>query len=354
MELPRKDGYKTKLLIIFTGGTIGSAPGADGLAPDGAAARLLLQLFAARRPTPLADSVEWTVCEPLSTLSENITPEHWNRLLDALQPILSERRPAYEGILITHGTDTLAYTAALLDQWLTDVPLPVVLVSSQLPLQNPAADGVDNLAAAVDFIADTHAPGVFAACRGEDGGSVIHRGISLRQCDTATDQFVSFGPPLGTIVEHRFRPTCDLWLSAAPPLSVPRGRLLPCVLPLSPVPGFDYRCVELTQDVRAVLHGVYHSGTACAGDGEHSPYSLLYLQKRCREREIPVFLAPVRREDYATSHELRRAGIYPLYGLSYEAAYTRLLIAFSCCVNAADALGRLGLPAQNDIERAGN
>jgi len=290
----------------------------------------------------------------LSILSENITPTHWNRLLGALQPVLRECSSAYEGIVITHGTDTLAYTAALLDQRLAGVSLPIVLVSSQLPLQDPAADGVDNLAAAVDFIADTHTPGVFVACRSKNGGSAIHRGISLRQCDTVTDQFASFGPPFGTIVEHRFRPDRGPQLSAVPPLSVPPGRLLPCVLPLTPVPGFDYRSVQLTNDVRAVLHGAYHSGTACVEDGKHSPYSLLSLAEHCRERGIPLFLAPIRREVYATSRELRRAGIYPLYGLSYEAAYTRLLIAFSCCADAAEALDRLGLPAQNNTERAGN
>lgn len=116
----------------FYGGTIGSAPGADGLAPDGHTARLLLQLFASRRPTPLTDIVEWTISEPLSILSENITPTHWNRLLGALQPVLRECSSAYEGIVITHGTDTLAYTAALLDQRLAGVSLPIVLVSSQL------------------------------------------------------------------------------------------------------------------------------------------------------------------------------------------------------------------------------
>ncbi len=314
----------------------------------------MLQLFAEQRPTPRADAVEWTVCEPLSILSENLTVDHWNRLLDTLRPVLREGRAAYEGIILTHGTDTLAYTAALLDQLLAGTPLPVVLVSSQLPLQEPAADGVDNLAAAVDFIADTHMPGIFAACRGEDGGSVIHRGIALRQCDTATDRFSSFGPPLGTITEHRFHPADGRPLPAILPLSDPPGRLLPCVLPLSPAPGFDYRCVRLTGDVRAVLHGAYHSGTACAGDGENSPYSLLYLHKRCRERGIPLFLAPVRSEAYATSRELRSAGVYPLCGLSYEAAYTRLLIAFSRCTDPAQALKWLGLAAQSDSKRAGN
>ena len=72
------------------------------------------------------------MCEPLSILSENLTVDHWNRLLDTLRPVLREGRAAYEGIILTHGTDTLAYTAALLDQLLAGTPLPVATLLKKI------------------------------------------------------------------------------------------------------------------------------------------------------------------------------------------------------------------------------
>jgi len=53
--------------------------------------------------------------------------------------------PEYDGIVLTHGTDTMAYTASALSFMLENLPIPVIVTGSQLPLQHPLSDGVDNI-----------------------------------------------------------------------------------------------------------------------------------------------------------------------------------------------------------------
>ena len=66
----------------------------------------------------------------------------------------------YDGIVVTHGTDTMAYTASVLSFMLHNIPIPVVLTGSQLPILHPLTDGVENLRCAFAMAA-SGAPGVF-------------------------------------------------------------------------------------------------------------------------------------------------------------------------------------------------
>lgn len=61
-------------------------------------------------------------------------------------------RDGYDGIIVTHGTDTLTFTANYFSQIFCDIPVPLVLVSALLPLEDPESNGPDNFAAAVTFI----------------------------------------------------------------------------------------------------------------------------------------------------------------------------------------------------------
>ena len=141
-----------KLLVLATGGTIASEPGENGLQPELSAAELVRQ--------SLHNVTGCTIhCRDILSLdSSNIQPEEWQ--LIARQT--AEACRDYDGIVITHGTDTMAYTASALTYMLRGVPIPVVLTGSQLPLVHPLSDAPDNLRCAAAMAA-SGIPGVFLA-----------------------------------------------------------------------------------------------------------------------------------------------------------------------------------------------
>ena len=108
------------ILLLTTGGTIASTPTAEGLAPgmDG-------QDLARRLPF-LTDRYTVTVRDILHLDSSNIQPEEWQ----VIARHVFESKADYDGIIITHGTDTMAYTASVLSFMLQDIRIPVVLTGA--------------------------------------------------------------------------------------------------------------------------------------------------------------------------------------------------------------------------------
>ena len=116
-------------------------------------------------------------------------------------------------------------------------------------------------------------------------------------------------------------------------------RLEPCVTYIMPYVGIDYSSYSFGKGVRAVLHGSYHSSTACtergAGLGAFTSRSVLYLARRCKEKGIDIFLSPLpesmRATDgtYSTTADMIGSGVQPIYSLTNEAAYIKLCLAYS-------------------------
>ena len=142
---------KKKILLLTTGGTIASVPGEDGLQPhrSDVMERELMQL---------RTYYDITVRDVMCLDSSNIRPEEWQLMAREVY----ETRSGYDGIVVSHGTDTMAYTAAALTFMLPDIDLPVVFTGSQLPLADMLSDGPDNLRTAFAMAAAGHA-GVFLA-----------------------------------------------------------------------------------------------------------------------------------------------------------------------------------------------
>lgn len=142
---------KKKILLITTGGTIASIPGGEGLEPhrSGVMERELEQLR-----TYYDISVKDAMCLD----SSNIRPEEWQTLARDI----FELRPGFDGIVVSHGTDTMAYTASAVTYMLPNIDLPVVFTGSQLPLSDMLSDGPDNLRTAFAMAA-SGCPGVFLA-----------------------------------------------------------------------------------------------------------------------------------------------------------------------------------------------
>ena len=139
------------ILLLTTGGTIASVEGGQGLEPhrSGVMDRQIQQLR-----TYYDISVRDVMCLD----SSNILPEQWQQIAR----VVFQCREQYDGIVISHGTDTMAYTASAVTFMLPGINLPVVFTGSQLPLLDVLSDGPDNLRTAFAMAASGH-PGVFLA-----------------------------------------------------------------------------------------------------------------------------------------------------------------------------------------------
>ena len=124
-----------KILMLGTGGTIACVPSADGLVPD-------LDGPAKIKLVPeLEDVCAIETKQILNLDSSNLAPQHWKIIAEAIAAHYEQ----YDGFVITHGTDTMAYTAAALSQMLCNCQKPVVLTGAQLPIQAEGSDAPDNI-----------------------------------------------------------------------------------------------------------------------------------------------------------------------------------------------------------------
>ena len=142
---------KKHILLLTTGGTIASMPGGEGLEPhrSGVMERELEQL---------RTYYDITVKDVMCLDSSNIRPEEWQTIACSI----FEYRAGFDGIVVSHGTDTMAYTASAVTFMLPNIDLPVVFTGSQLPLADMLSDGPDNLRTAFAMAASGH-NGVFLA-----------------------------------------------------------------------------------------------------------------------------------------------------------------------------------------------
>ena len=139
------------ILLLTTGGTIASVPGGDGLQPADAG------VFE-REMEQLRTYYDITVRELICLDSSNIRPVEWQLIAEGIW----NNRHGFDGIVVSHGTDTMGYTASAVTFMLPNIDLPVVFTGSQLPLADVLSDGPDNLRTAFAMAAAGH-PGIFLA-----------------------------------------------------------------------------------------------------------------------------------------------------------------------------------------------
>lgn len=315
------------ILVVYTGGTIGSAA-RDGVIDVSSAARsALIERFQTETGGRGVDFDE--IC-PMQMLSENCTPAHWLELVSALD---GADMAKYDGVIITHGSDTLSYTASLLGCLYGGLGIPVVITASGKPLDDPRTNGVRNFAAAVSLIKNVGLPGVFAVYENSRGVMDVYLATRLMEADLYAGDFSGFGGgPLGKmeggrleVYERPGNPTIEELKAPRAQLRAPHA-FESDVLAISPYPGLDYTLFDLSRsNVKAVLHRLYHSSTACATPGRHALPAFI---RRCRAQGIKVFVQSVRGGDqYVTAREMIEAGAVALPMMSFEAAYVKLCLA---------------------------
>ncbi len=139
-----------KILLLTTGGTISSVSSNNGLIPSNL--DHLLSYIG-----PLND-IELSSKELMVLDSTNIQPEEWCVIARAIY----NEQNNYDGIVITHGTDTMAYTASMISFMIQNPLIPIVFTGSQLPIDNELTDAVSNIRAAFKM-ASSATRGIFIA-----------------------------------------------------------------------------------------------------------------------------------------------------------------------------------------------
>lgn len=323
------DGKK-RILLVLTGGTICSfANGAGEQAADSARAGTLIADIFEKGESPYKNAVRFETLLALDVLSENMTVARLQALLTALKGADTAR---FDGIIILHGTDTLAYTASLLSVMLAGIDIPVILVSANRPLYDKSGNGNDNFAAAVALISEGIAPNVYAVYKNNDG-TYLHYGAHLLQCAPHSDEF--FSKTMMRVGEHSAVGCVsgDMLLYSCPPLK-------DSVMLLHPYTGLDYSRIRL-DGLRAVLHVAYHSGTLATDTGDMA-HSALLLKERCDAVGADLFIYPCEKDAayrYETTGALMRAGAFATSRMSIEMTYAKLLVG--CAMGlSGDALGR--------------
>ena len=326
-----------KIGVIFTGGTIGSRMGKHGIAPSEAAPRQLLSAYAERT----GDPYDFPTAEPYSILSEQLTFSH----IGVLAACIKEKLREWDGVILTHGTDTLQYTGAALGYLFGLSSKPIVLVSANHPLDDPRSNGLDNFRAAVAFLRTVRgATGVFAAYRNRGEETRIHRATRLLAHLAFDDILISRAGTVAIVTEHgEAKLLADYTeqydgqtVMEADALVATEGRILR--LPLYP----GMRCPTL-DDVAAVLLEAYHSGTAPT-----KSLALRMLAKKARQAGIPVVLCgvPEGGTAYESGNLYGDLGLICAPPISPIAAYLKLSLILA---NGRDPIAALTRPLGGDL-----
>ncbi|OEF98389.1 asparaginase [Desulfuribacillus alkaliarsenatis] len=325
-----------QILLMITGGTIGSAVKGEGIDVAPNATNILLDLFNEHYDR---SEVEFTIRQPLQILSENIVPADWQLLIDALNVELA-KNDNYDGVIITHGTDTLPYTAAAMSYLFADTKIPIVLIASNQPIKNEQTDGFVNFVSAVDLIANNPIPKVVCIFQNRDKQVNVYLGTRMMQS-------------LAFIHDYDIFPELNLGIMSQGRLEIQKSkhtnetifknsnnnnfknfnnRFSDEILYIKPYPGLRYDYLksiitdERAQKPKAILHDLYHSGTA-ATMGE---YSVVDFINSAIKQGIDCYVTSIEKKplDYATTNDILSTGVVPIYNMLTEAALPKLMLAY--------------------------
>lgn len=299
------------VLMIGTGGTIACRPDENGLAPE-LGVNDLLELVD-------IDTSHITAEDLFRLDSSNIQPEEWQQLAEETRDAVK----GFGGVIITHGTDTMAYTASMLCFMLRNIPIPVVLTGSQHPMVYPDSDGRRNLRNAI-IAAEKLPGGVYVAF----GDSVIKgcRAVKVRSVSLNAFESINY-PYVGTVVNGEF-----ISLAQPPKQGEPEYdfKIDTNVALIRLIPGSNPALIDMLPacGIRGVVVEAFGLGGMHTFRRDHTE-SVINLMNN----GIPVVLtsqclyeysAP---DVYEVSHSLSSGGIISAHDMTTEAAVTKLMWA---------------------------
>lgn len=351
---------RKEICVLLTGGTICSVPDSAGKKVSNAdkAGLKLTEQYGEGSVLPFADDVAFKFVNlETDILSENMTTDVWYEILDKFRTEILPKN--YKGVIVLHGTDTLAYTSSFLSMALTGIKIPVCMVSAQLSLDDERTNGHANFKAAVELIMNGIEPNVYAVYRNEANESnglheagklLVHYGSHLLQCPNGSNNFHSRDEMKVPDANEANLSGCAGFKEGSGIFNETFSNKSEVCL-IRPCTGLNYSEIKL-RGKKLVIHGTYHSESVCIGRNIYGKvkesksikekkyclneiikkdrrYSILYLLKKCGKKKIPVFLAPCDRDaaGYSTTHNAIDKGAIPMKGITLEAAYAKAVLA---------------------------
>ncbi len=328
-----------KILFIFTGGTIGSTLAGGVISADKGKAYKIIKAYSRK----YGIDFEYNVSEPYTELSENNTGAQIRNLCETVRANIGS---GYDGIVVTHGTDTLQYSAAALGYAIGSDTVPVCIVSANRPIENEKSNALQNLRAAIRFIEEREGRGVFVPYM-NDGSDVVklHRGTRLVGGCSFSDRVASvfdmeYGRYREDLVFERNSEYREEKDGMTPPNVSSLRERSEDILMLTPYPGMSYP--EVGEDVRYLLLNTYHSGTL-----DTKSHAAVSFYERMKAKGVRVFAAGVAKgPEYESATLYDELGITPIYNISPVAAYMKLWLLSS---SGEEAEKYLHIPLGGDM-----
>lgn len=316
---------KPKIMMIYTGGTIGMRENPDTKALEPFDFNHLID--SVPKLKMLDYVIESTQFDhPID--SSAMTPEHWMKIAKVIEANYND----YDGFVVLHGTDTMAYTASALSFMLENLDKPVIITGSQLPIGEVRTDGEENLITALQI----------AAARDENGSRIVREVAILfenylwrgnRSTKQSADNFNAFRsnnyPELAKIGLGITYNRDALWRTRnhGTPLKVHYN--MDCnVLFLDLFPGIEERVVRHLLNTPG-LKGIVLK-TFGAGNGPNSQWFLDAIREAVDRGMVVVNITQCNNGSvlpyrYVTGLDLARAGVVSGHDLTSEAAITKLM-----------------------------
>ncbi len=303
-----------KVLVIFTGGTIGSSVKGKWVSVDNVPPFALLSRY-----NDTDD--EFVTLTPYSVLSENLSSEQINLLQKEIEKNLDKD---FDGIIVTHGTDTLQYAACAAEFAFGNSAIPIVFVSADFPLENEATNGFFNFEAAMEFIRSGTQGGVFVSYKNDDKNEVdIHipsRILSHGECDPniySIDKKI-----FASYKDGRIQKNMEL-KDEVSPIGVVEYKSDSKILCIDSYPANNY--LYALDNIDAIVLKPYHSATLNTSNEKLADFC-----KRAENAKIPVFLVNVKSNlMYESSKEFNELNINVLPYGTFISSYMKIWAGLS-------------------------
>lgn len=310
------------ILLIHAGGTIGMVPSNDGYAPKEGFLQGLLDGLSALKSEKMP-SITFTELSPLLD-SSDMTVTEWNRI----GTVIANNYDAFDGFVVLHGTDTMAYTASALSFMLENLNKPVILTGSQIPLCEVRSDGLDNLITSLLIAKDAKCKEVCLYFGGK-----LMRGN--RATKMSADGMRAFSSPNCPLLAE-----AGIEISYLPSSPLPKndGEFRLCTFEDIPIgvlkvfPGIRFPLFEgvMTEKLKGIVLETFGAGNI-PGDGN----SLLPIIKKAFNSGSVIAVCSqcpqgtVHLGAYKTSSHLKQAGAVSGFDMTTESAVAKLYYLFS-------------------------
>lgn len=316
------DKPKSKVMIIYTGGTFGMAHDANGVLVPFDFALILEHL-----PTLRNLFLELTVISFNNPIdSSNIQPQHWQ----TIAKIIFENYQGHDGFVVLHGTDTMAFTASALSFMLSGLTKPVILTGAQLPISEPRSDARENLITSLEIAAAKKEGKAIVPEVCIYFGNELLRGNRAKKTESMHfDAFQSENyPPLakaGVKIEYNeavIQPPAKSELKL-------HDKLDPSIAILKLFPGITEATVKALLDIsglKAIVLETYGSGNAPT-----TKWFIDLLKEAISKGVIVLNISQcpggmVVQGKYETSKVLQEIGVLSGGDMTTEAALTKLMV----------------------------